>query len=155
MHLDRGKIAVLSMFALAIGAATFAWFWNYRRGERCLAFYGSEAATLIRTAPTVEILEVDPADPLAVTRRIDISHAPGLLNARAALLDDASFIWGARPEPAEVNPTRLLRFANADREVRLRLNRERLSLEILPDGNSAVLDAKTSAGWQQFLDRYK
>jgi len=155
MHLDRGKIAVLSMFALAIGAATFAWFWNYRRGERCLAFYGSEAATLIRTAPRVEILEVDPADSLTIARRIDISHAPGLLNARAALLDDASFQWNVQPRPSTTKPTRLLCFANSDREVRLRLNREDQSLEILLDGNSAVLDAKTSAGWQQFLDRYK
>jgi hypothetical protein len=157
MKLDRGKLAVLSMFALAIGAAAFAWWWNYRRGERCLAFYGSQAAALIRTAPTVEILELDPAsgDSLAVSRRIDISRAPGLLNARTALLDDASFVWSAEPKASDRKPTRLLRFARGDREVRLRIDSVNQSLEIIPGGKTAALDAKTSAGWRQFLERYK
>jgi len=155
---DRGKLAVLSMFALAIGAAAFAWWWNYRRGERCLAFYGSEAAALIRTAPTVEILELDPASTAeepTVARRIDISRAPGLLNARAALLDDASFVWGGKPQPASAKATHLVRFATADRELRLHFDSDHQSLEILPTGKSAVLDAKTSAGWKQFLERHR
>ena len=152
--LDRGKLAVLAMFALAVVAATFAWWWNYRRGERCLAFYGSEAATLIRTAQTVEIVELDPAaGDLAISRRIDISRAPGLLNARAALLDDASFDWSA-PPPEPASGTRLVRFAEGDREVLLRLDSARRSLEIVPAGKSAVLDQKTSDGWRQFLERY-
>jgi hypothetical protein len=151
--LDRGKIAVLSMFALAIGAAAFGWWWNFRRGERCLAFYGGQAATLIRTAPTVEILEVETTD-VRVTKRIDISKAPGLLNARAALLDDASFEWNAAP-PASFNPSpRLLRFSNAGDEVLLRFDTEERWLEVLPDGKGAKLDPKTASGWKQFLERY-
>src|SRR5262245_3348969 len=156
--LDRGKLAVLSMFALAVVAATFAWWWNYRRGERCLEFYGSEAATLIRTAKVVEIIEVDPAARATIMRRIDISRAPGVLNARAALLDDASFEWSSTPPPAPSAPQgrlRLVRFAEGDREVLLRFDGARRSLEILPVAKAAVLDQKTSDGWRQFLERFK
>jgi hypothetical protein len=155
MTLDRGKIAVLSMLALAVAAAAFAWAWNARRGARCLAFYGSEAAALIRTAPLVEILEIDPAaSGVAVTRRIDISRAPGLLNARAALLDDASFDWNSPPAATAAGSTRLVRFAAGQREVLLALHPDKRALEVVPDGKLATLDPKTSAGWKQFLERY-
>ena len=36
--LDRGKLAVLTIFAVAFVAASFAWWWNYSRGQKCLAF---------------------------------------------------------------------------------------------------------------------
>ena len=93
--LDRGKLAVLTMFAVALAAATFAWWWNYNRGKRALEFYGPQAAQLIRTAPQVEILFVGPPRPAdagsaavdlvpggrIVVRKIDISKAPGLIHA--------------------------------------------------------------------------
>lgn len=154
MKLDRGKIAVLSMFALAILAATFALWFRIRGSERCLNFYGSEAAALIRTAPTVEILEVDPPGDGTIVRRIDISHAPGLINARTALLDDASFLWSAPPPPAATTAPRQIRFASGEHEVRVRFDSQQHSLEVLPSGKTAVLDEKTSTGWQQFLSRY-
>jgi len=53
-----GKLAVLAMIAVALLAATFAWWWNFNRGRKTLAFFGPQAARLIRTAPKVEILVV-------------------------------------------------------------------------------------------------
>lgn len=152
--LDRGKIAVLSMFAVAVLAATFAVWFRIRGSERCLGLYGSQAAALIRTAPTVEILEVDPPGSDTIVRRIDISQAPGLINARTALVDDASFVWSAAAPPAVAGATRHVRFATAKSEVRLRFDPEHNSLEVLPGGKTAVLDQKTSDGWRQFLARY-
>ena len=73
-----GKLAVLAMIAVALVAATFAWWWNFNRGRKTLAFFGPQAARLIRTAPKVEILVVgetrsilpstDQADILAVVQ---------------------------------------------------------------------------------------
>ena len=60
-----------------------------------LEFYGPEAATLIRTAPKVEILRSPPDD------NLDLSHVPGLLNARTSLLSDASYDWVAPTTPIE------------------------------------------------------
>src|SRR5437870_2908986 len=82
-----GQALVLAMFGLAVLAATFAWWWNYNRGRQSLEFFGAEGATLIRTAPQVEYLRSEPES------SINISKAPGLLNARASLLSDASYEW--------------------------------------------------------------
>ena len=51
-------LTVAGMLGTAVVLAAFAWWWNYNRGRAALAFYGPEAAHLIRTAPTVEILIV-------------------------------------------------------------------------------------------------
>ena len=55
---NTGKLAVLAMIAVALVAATFAWWWNFNRGRKTLAFFGPTAARLIRTAPKVEILVI-------------------------------------------------------------------------------------------------
>src|SRR6478609_5030981 len=104
---SRGSVAVLAMIGLALVAAMFAWWWNYERGHQALKFYGADAATLIRTAPTVELFVSAPAQErsesgtepasAAPTRQIDISHAPGLIHARTSLLDDASYDWKTPP----------------------------------------------------------
>src|SRR4051812_13324226 len=117
---SRGWIAVLTMVGLALAAATFAWWWNYERGHRALAFYGADAATLIRTAPTVELfvsapLETRPAGGEAshetgATRQLDISHAPGLIHARTSLLDDASYDWDAAPKSSTSGERASVRF---------------------------------------------
>jgi hypothetical protein len=73
----RGYLVVLAMFALALIAATFAWYVNFNRGRRTLEFFGPEAATLIRTAPKVELI-------LGPDGNIDVSKVPGLLNAHLA-----------------------------------------------------------------------
>ena len=82
---NRGTLAVLSILALALAMASFAWWYNWDRTQKCLALFGGEGASLIRTAPTVELL--------ASTGTIDISSAPGLVHARTALLSDSSYHW--------------------------------------------------------------
>src|SRR5438128_2232722 len=86
---SSGQRAVLAMLAIGILAAVFSWLWNYNRERQSLEFYGPQAATLIRTAPQVEVLRPEPE------ANIDISKAPGLINARASLLSDASYEWSA------------------------------------------------------------
>src|SRR5436305_7740425 len=107
---QQGSFVVLAMFAVALVAASFAWWWNFQHGRRALNFYGPEAATLIRTAPKVEILRSPPDESL------DISHAPGLLNARTSLLNDASYVWSA-PTPQLESPLFSVQFAQGERAV--------------------------------------
>src|SRR4051812_39208411 len=85
----QGQFVVATMLAIAVLMATFAWGWNYNRGIRALNFYGANGAILLRTAPVVEYLRSGAEEP------IDISKAKGLINARAALLSDASYDWSA------------------------------------------------------------
>src|SRR5436309_633792 len=105
---QRGPFVVLSMIAIAVVAAAFTWWWNFQRGQKALEFYGPTAATLIRTAPRVELSR--DGEPLR-----DISKAKGLVNARTSLLDDASYEWISTDQL--VRPDFSLRFTDADRSV--------------------------------------
>ncbi len=165
--LDRGKLAVVTMFAVALAAAAFAWWWNYSRGQRALEFYKPKAAHLIRTAPQVEILFVGPpgrADAAnspvdsvpgwgTVIRKIDISKAPGLIHARTALLDDASYERHVPPTLQSFGPF-FVRFRDGRDEVVLMFG--------WPDGRIIVVGSedrseqlirKTADGWLGFIER--
>jgi hypothetical protein len=160
--LQRGKLAVLAMFALAAFAAGFAWWWNMGRGRRALEFFGPETAELIRTAPNVEIITIRWRDPegelfiagnrVAVQAQIDISRAPGLLHARTSLLNDASY----RPEPLEgvaQRSTEIIRFADGERETMVAMSAEDGVVHNLTSQRSLQFVEKTAKGWRSFLQR--
>ncbi|MDX1946705.1 MAG: hypothetical protein SFU86_14990 [Pirellulaceae bacterium] len=144
-RIDRGKLAVVSILALALVMATVAWWWNYERGRRCLDLFGSQAAVLIRRAPRVEILGV-------AGEATDVSQAQGLLNARTALLDDASYEWNVAARPADDG--RIVRFSQGNAHVSLRFARQEDSLTVVETGRTATLKQKTADGWREFLGRH-
>jgi hypothetical protein len=151
--LNRGKLAVLAMLGLAAAAAVFGWWWNYQRGARCLAFYGSEAAFLIRTAATVELL-IPVAGTDDRSRTVDLSRSPGLLNARASLLDDASYQWNTAPSASESGRIRVVRFASGHREVQIHFDFGNRTISVGQSGREATLVQKTATGWEEFLKRH-
>ena len=135
------------MFAIAALAAAFAWWWNYNRGRKALEFYGPAAATLIRTAPKVELLAPGAEQP------IDISHAPGLINARTSLLNDASYLWTTKTvEPAPQSPA--VRFSDGDNAVVVSFYFPQQEIRTSSTGRIASLTTKTAHGWKQYLSRY-
>lgn len=83
----------------------YAWVHHYQQGRRCVELWGADAAALIRYAEHVEALELttsgdDESDVLSVAgerlyieRSIDITDRKGLVHARQALIEDASFTW--------------------------------------------------------------
>jgi hypothetical protein len=143
---DTGRTAVLAMLAVGVVAAVFAWWWNYNRGRMALEFYGAEAATLIRTAPQVEILRPEPEGD------IDISQAPGLINARASLLSDASYDWSAAA-PAQQSPLFSVRFSRGERSVVVTFDFENRTVTNSSTQRMATLRPKTADGWRQYLAR--
>jgi hypothetical protein len=162
---DRGKLAVLSMLGLALAAAAFAWWWNVTSKKQSLAFYGPAAAQLIGKAPTVELIEVGPAKEedkretisigdrrFAVISRHNVSQAPGLIHARTALLDDASYEWDAQPRLL-VRPC-FVRFADESSETILALDTTARLLARGDTGATVRLKEKIAAGWQQFAERH-
>jgi hypothetical protein len=175
--LDRGKLAVLLMIAVAVAAAGFAWWWNVERTKRSLALYGADGAWLVRNGREVEILKLAPRDwrdssaenspstnsePLAVgdftfavAARYDVSRVKGLVHARAALVDDPSYEWDAPPQPLQGDAIRwLVRFADERGEIYLAIDPEERQLAVLPAGRSVRLIPKIAAGWQSFLERH-
>lgn len=139
-----GARAVVAMFAVALAAAAFAWWWNFQRGQRALEFYGPEAATLIRTAPKVELLRNE--EPVR-----DISKAKGLLNARTSLLGDAGYDWNR--EASFVNFDASLRFTAGNQSVTVFFDFENRSIEIACSDKRVTLSQKTAAGWRNYLER--
>jgi hypothetical protein len=165
-YTGTGKLAVLAMIAIALVAATFAWWWNFNRGRQAMAFFGPRAAHLIRTAPTVEILVVGGAEsgvstsdsiPMhgrtqPVYRRIDISKAPGLIHARASLLADSNYVRELRAGKSQ-SFTEVVRFSDGMDEVLLAITEPDGLVEDVSRGKSMQLIKKTADGWRQFIER--
>jgi hypothetical protein len=120
---NAGKLLIVGMLAAGVLAAGLNWWFRYAATHRADQFWGADAATLIRDAPRVEALTLEPGDgtmsadtvPMGraawrIVRSQDISHARGLTHLRNALLEDRSFDWPARPLPDDVSWTRGLRF---------------------------------------------
>ena len=141
----RGYVVVVAMFALALVAASFAWYVNFNRGRRTLELFGPEAATLIRTAPKVELV-VEP------DTNVDLSKAPGLLNARTSLLNDASYEWTAA-ETSVKDPLYSVRFSDDQTSIVVLFDLENGVIQE-PSGKSVKLTKKTAAGWRTYLARH-
>jgi hypothetical protein len=93
-----GKLVIIAILSVALIAAGTSWWFRYTATSRAVRFWGPQAARLIRDAPVVELREYGSqpdADFMRLTNRRDISHAPGLVHLRNALLEDRSFKWPA------------------------------------------------------------
>jgi hypothetical protein len=142
----RGQFAVMGMIGVAVVAAAFAWWWNYQRGRRALELYGPQAATLIRTARRVEFRQPDSS------ASIDISQAPGLLNARASLLNDASYDWN-RSGPLAHEPQFSVRFSDENRDAVVTFDFDNQTIVTSSTKKTAALIKRTADGWKKYLER--
>jgi hypothetical protein len=148
----RGKIAIVVMLALAVAAAAYAWRQNYQRSVRARAFWGNQAAT-IRFANTIEAFRVEGREER--TDVTDISHAPGLLNARTALMSDDAFDWPVEPfTPKPSTRWRFgVRFVHDDDTVTLLFSEQGDLMLVGERGQAVKLDPKTAAGWRGYLKK--
>jgi hypothetical protein len=163
---SSGKLVVLTIFAVAILMASFAWWWNRQQGRQALEFWGKDSALAIRDGKKVELLRLRPKngrlvelkDPVIVETK-DISGAQGLIHARHSLLQDASFDWSAKAAGLSQFPTKQDVFA-------VRFTRQDVITTIvfidLPggwifhpeSGREIILNPKTRSGWKLFISRY-
>ena len=112
-----GKIVIVTIVVLALGAASFSWWFRVQATDRALALWGADRARLIQRGERVQALrfssraahddgsvdnEPDGNGPageaimvggqtLLVTEQKDISAARGLVHLRQALIEDRSF----------------------------------------------------------------
>jgi hypothetical protein len=97
-----GKLLLIGILSVAIVAAASSWWFRYNATHRTAAFWGGDAAALIRDAPEVKLhvttigavgdLANNP-DASPVSSDFDVSHARGLTHLRNALLEDFNFAW--------------------------------------------------------------
>lgn len=132
---NRGKLVILFIFGLSAVMGGYAWWHHFTQGRRCLELWGGEAGELIRYAPVVEAIKLgDPSEEAAVAvqisgsrvpvgRSVDISNTPGLVHARQALIEDASFRWDSNIPTTPVEWTYGLRFVDGQQRVTLAFDR--------------------------------
>lgn len=106
----RGKLVILLIFVTATAMGGFAWWHQFQGGRRCVEFWGTRTIYLIQYASRAVVLDLMPAEraasldlppeaerlsfsgmDLVVSNDFDVSQARGLIHARHALVDDASF----------------------------------------------------------------
>lgn len=164
--MNRGKLAVLSMLLVAVALAAFALWWNVASGRRTLEFWGQEGgARIIAPKAKVELLWLEPAASdaqserlsiggrsYAVVRKGEITGARGLVHARHALLEDASFEWDAATPAGDY--TVAARFRDAGGTTTVAFDFEREQLAYVESGAEKKGAAKIMAGWQTFAQRH-
>jgi hypothetical protein len=115
----RSLITIGTMLGLAICLASYAVWFHYQQGRRCITLWGVGDANLIRHAPRVELI-VYPRDLTeGMAESLDISGKPGLVHARHALITDSSYDWSAShpTSTAEFHPTFALVFQDQEKQV--------------------------------------
>jgi hypothetical protein len=139
-----GRLVVIFIFAVAVLLAAFAWWWNYNRGRQALELIGAEGATLVLTAPHIEFREIKTG------QTIDLSKAPGLINARASLLSDASYDWTAADVPFD-SPQYAVQFRRGERAVTVTFDLADQAMKVSSTGRVVRLVKKTADGWRSYL----
>lgn len=102
--MNSGRWVIVTILTMAIAATAFAWWFRGQQGHRALDFWGSEAAYAIRFGPEVTAWQLQrEQQPDADEFEIDgetwwaieseLSKAKGLVHARQALIEDASYRW--------------------------------------------------------------
>ena len=133
--------------------AAFSWWFRFAATHRAAEFWGGANFRLIRDAAIVEAYvpadDHDPSRLAAGAAQRDVSHAPGMMHLRNALLEDRSYIWvkGQLPPPADWNYG--LRFADEEREVLIEFSADARQLRYIPAGarrRSEISCAPISAG---------
>lgn len=110
-HGGKWAIAVMVLVACILGA--FAVWFHLNQGERVIQMWGADRAWLIRHADHVSWIRVEfPTElgldlpttlaDLPISKRVDVAAMPGLVHARHALIQDASYLWD--PQPAAEAP---------------------------------------------------
>lgn len=112
---NRGKAVIAGIFLLALVLSGYAWWHQFQQSRRCRQFLGTETVKLIRLAPRVDLLRLEPraaaagsatqpagilrigGATLLIAKRVEITRVPGLLHARHALLQDPNYQWDAPP----------------------------------------------------------
>ena len=127
----KSRLLIVLIFAVAFGLGGYGWWHNYRQGHRSLQLWGSDSAVLIRFAPRVllldlsveaksnsrsEVLEID-GQRFTVVRQVNIEKVPGLVHARHALIEDASFAWSNAEQPGTPAWQFALRFFDEDQQA--------------------------------------
>jgi hypothetical protein len=160
--LNQGKLVIVFIFGLSAVMGGYAWWHHFTQGRRCVEFWGAGAGEMIRYAPQVEVLklaplETDRAETIqiqdeshTISARKDITVTPGLVHARQALIEDASFLWNVVPDgPSSWDY--VLRFTDGDQQVSVAIDCEQGRVQLVGTNRQATLKPHLATAYQTRL----
>lgn len=167
--LNRGKLVVIFIFAVALAMAGFALWWNWGLGRRSLEYWGQESGLAIRDARTVKLMRlvVQHGDSAGVgevfrldgrtwkvVQTKDVSSAQGLVHARHAFLEDASFQWEQPVDFSLPDWQYAVRFQADQGHATILLDLTRGAAGSWESRQAVLLSPKTASGWTKFTGRF-
>ncbi|MEX0819815.1 MAG: hypothetical protein WD070_09475, partial [Pirellulaceae bacterium] len=160
--LNQGKLVIVFIFGLSAVMGGYAWWHHFTQGRRCVELWGAETGELIRYAARVEVLQLEPGDttatdllyvqakPYAIVAQKDITGTQGLVHARQALIEDASFLWQADLSgPATWQY--VLRFTDGDKQVSVAIDSDTGRVRLVGTDRQAVLKPHLRTAYQTRL----
>ena len=163
--LNQGKLVIVFIFGLSVVMGGYAWWHHFTQGRRCVEFWGAEAGEMIRYAPQVEVIKLAPpetdnveviqiqSEPHAVSASKDITATPGLVHARQAFIEDASFLWDAVPD-GQANWQYVLRFTDGEQQVSVALDCDQGRVLLIGTDRQATLRPHLATAYQSRLPKW-
>jgi hypothetical protein len=167
--LNRGKLVVIFIFVVALTMASFGLWWNWGLGRRSLEYWGQESGLAIRDAKTVQLIQLveqhgNPGEggevfrvdgrTWKVVQTKDVSSAKGLVHARHAFLEDASFQWDQPVDFGGPNWQYAVRFQGDQEQATILLDMKRGAAGSWEARRAVLFSPKTASGWRVFTGRF-
>ena len=150
--IHRGKFLIVAIFLVAVVAAGFAWWHQFQKGRHALSLWGAGPAVLIRHAPRVELLRLNTPELAAVIlEHQDISRARGIVHARQALVEDASFDFQAARGDCRPRWQYALRFSDTGRRATIQFDFDCGRARLEESGQEVAMTPKLAAGMKMFI----
>jgi hypothetical protein len=124
---SSGKLVILGIVTLAFLAAGTSWLFRYYATRRAAEFWGPYVTNLVRDAPIVRLIRIEPSDEtrelpmhfqlwtggqVKATEYYDVSTAPGMTHLRNALLEDRNFVWPSHEHDQPLDWRWMLQFSD-------------------------------------------
>lgn len=163
--LNQGKLVIVFIFGLSAVMGGYAWWHHFTQGRQCVEFWGAEAAEMIRYAPLVKVMKLAPpeaddmetiqiqGEPHGVSASKDITATPGLVHARQALIEDASFLWNEIPSGPS-NWQYVLRFADGDQQISVALDCDQGRVLLVGTDRQTTLKPHLATAYQSRLPKW-
>jgi hypothetical protein len=178
---NSGKIVIVTIVAVALGAAAFAAWYQYRGQKNALDFWGTTSAVLIAEAPEISIFELGEAGPseqeqdepeAAEAEDAEATHpksleyadrswkvlsakpgreAPGIKNIRRALVQDTTFDWKTTPSDVEPEWQYAIAFTDHKNWATVLFDFETGRVALTGGNKSAPLDPAANKDLREFF----
>lgn len=178
---NSGKIVIVTIVVVALGAAAFAAWYQYRGQKNALDFWGTTSAVLIAEAPQISIFELGEAGPseqdqdepepaeaegaeAGYPKSLEYAdrswkvlsakaghEAPGIKNIRRALVQDTTFDWKTTPKDDEPEWQYAIAFTDNRNWATVLFDFETGRVALTGGKKSAPLDPAASKDLREFF----